>query len=47
MGGEDNAVHLITADGVEEWPRSPKSAVAERLIARIAEALRARREAAE
>jgi phosphopantothenoylcysteine decarboxylase / phosphopantothenate---cysteine ligase len=47
MGGEDNAVHLITADGVEEWPRLPKSAVAERLIARIAEALRARREAAE
>jgi phosphopantothenoylcysteine decarboxylase/phosphopantothenate--cysteine ligase len=47
MGGDDNAVHLITADGVEEWPRLPKRAVAERLIARIAETLRARREAAE
>jgi phosphopantothenoylcysteine decarboxylase / phosphopantothenate---cysteine ligase len=47
MGGDDNAVHLITRDGVEKWPRLPKTAVAERLIARIAEALNARHEAAE
>lgn len=47
MGGDDNTVHLITADGVEEWPRLPKDAVAERLITRIAEALQLRREAAE
>jgi phosphopantothenoylcysteine decarboxylase/phosphopantothenate--cysteine ligase len=32
-------VHLITADGVEDWPRMPKEAVAERLAARIAAAL--------
>ena len=34
-------------DGVEEWPRLPKNDVAERLVARIAETLGARREAAE
>jgi phosphopantothenoylcysteine decarboxylase / phosphopantothenate---cysteine ligase len=40
MGGEENAVHLITADGVEEWPRLPKQEVARRLAARIATVLR-------
>ena len=25
MGGEENAVHLITADGVEDWPRLGKA----------------------
>jgi phosphopantothenoylcysteine decarboxylase/phosphopantothenate--cysteine ligase len=45
MGGDENTVHLITADGVEDWPRLPKGAVAERLVARIAEALGARRKA--
>jgi len=39
MGGADNAVHLVTVDGVEEWPKLPKQAVAERLAARIAKAL--------
>jgi phosphopantothenoylcysteine decarboxylase / phosphopantothenate---cysteine ligase len=39
MGGEENAVHLITADGVEEWPRLAKQEVARRLAARIAVAL--------
>ena len=39
MGGDDNAVHLITADGTEDWPRLPKSEVATRLAARIAAAL--------
>ena len=39
MGGADNAVHLVTADGVEDWPKLPKQAVAERLAARIAQAL--------
>ena len=47
MGGDDNAVHLITREGTEEWPRLPKREVAERLVARIAEALRSRRQAAE
>ena len=36
MGGTENAVHLITAEGVEDWPRLPKSEVARRLAARIA-----------
>lgn len=40
MGGAENAVHLISAGGVEEWPRLAKEAVAERLAARIADALR-------
>jgi phosphopantothenoylcysteine decarboxylase/phosphopantothenate--cysteine ligase len=39
MGGEENAVHLITADGVEDWPRLAKDEVARRLAARIAAAL--------
>jgi len=39
MGGSENAVTLITADGAEEWPRMRKSDVAARLAARIAEAL--------
>jgi phosphopantothenoylcysteine decarboxylase / phosphopantothenate---cysteine ligase len=40
MGGEENAVHLITAHGVEDWPRLAKQEVARRLAARIAEALK-------
>jgi phosphopantothenoylcysteine decarboxylase/phosphopantothenate--cysteine ligase len=39
MGGAENAVHLISAAGVETWPRLAKEAVAARLAARIAEAL--------
>jgi phosphopantothenoylcysteine decarboxylase/phosphopantothenate--cysteine ligase len=39
MGGDDNAVHLITADGVEPWAHMPKSEVAARLAGRIADAL--------
>ncbi|HUD58639.1 MAG TPA: bifunctional phosphopantothenoylcysteine decarboxylase/phosphopantothenate--cysteine ligase CoaBC [Acetobacteraceae bacterium] len=38
MGGEENAVHLITADGIEDWPRLAKHEVARRLAARIAAA---------
>ena len=41
FGGSDNTVHLITAGGVEDWPRMSKAAVADRLAARIAEALEA------
>ena len=40
MGGEENVVHLITANGVEDWPRLAKHEVGRRLAARIAEALR-------
>jgi len=39
MGGDLNEVHLVTAAGVEAWPRLPKSEVAGRLARRIAEAL--------
>jgi len=39
FGGAENTVHLITAGGVEDWPRMTKRAVADRLAARIAEAL--------
>ena len=39
MGGLENEVHLITAAGVEDWPRMPKEAVAGRLATRIAQAL--------
>jgi phosphopantothenoylcysteine decarboxylase / phosphopantothenate---cysteine ligase len=38
MGGEENAVRLITEAGAEDWPRLPKDEVARRLAARIAEA---------
>ncbi len=36
MGGAENAVHLVTAQGVEDWPRLPKDQVARQLAARIA-----------
>ena len=39
MGGSDNAVHLVTAAGVESWDNLPKEAVAARLADRIADAL--------
>jgi phosphopantothenoylcysteine decarboxylase/phosphopantothenate--cysteine ligase len=39
MGGDANSVHLVTAAGVEDWPRMDKGAVAEQLAARIAAAL--------
>jgi phosphopantothenoylcysteine decarboxylase / phosphopantothenate---cysteine ligase len=40
MGGSENAVHLITGEGIEDWPRLPKHEVAQRLAMRIAEALK-------
>jgi phosphopantothenoylcysteine synthetase/decarboxylase len=36
MGGSRNQVHLVTADGVEEWPEAAKDEVARHLIERIA-----------
>ncbi|WP_084581546.1 bifunctional phosphopantothenoylcysteine decarboxylase/phosphopantothenate--cysteine ligase CoaBC [Sphingomonas azotifigens] len=39
MGGEANAVHLVTAAGVESWERTSKADVARRLADRIADAL--------
>ncbi len=39
MGGANNAVHLVTAAGVESWQSMAKEAVAARLADRIADAL--------
>jgi phosphopantothenoylcysteine decarboxylase/phosphopantothenate--cysteine ligase len=39
MGGHRNRVHLVTADGVEDWPEGTKDEVARRLVRRIAETL--------
>lgn len=39
MGGDRNRIHLITAEGVEEWPETSKEEVARNLIVRIAQAL--------
>lgn len=39
MGGQRNRVHLVTAEGVEDWPEETKDEVAERLIRRIEAAL--------
>jgi phosphopantothenoylcysteine decarboxylase/phosphopantothenate--cysteine ligase len=39
MGGARNRVHLVTADGVEDWPEAGKDEVARHLIERIADAL--------
>lgn len=36
FGGQENTVHLVSADGVEHWPTLSKRAVAERLAERIA-----------
>jgi phosphopantothenoylcysteine decarboxylase/phosphopantothenate--cysteine ligase len=39
MGGHRNRVHLITADGVEDWPEDSKEEVARRLVQKVAAAL--------
>ncbi|KQN82361.1 bifunctional phosphopantothenoylcysteine decarboxylase/phosphopantothenate synthase [Sphingomonas sp. Leaf67] len=39
MGGDRNAVHLVTADGVERWSDAAKTDIAARLADRIADAL--------
>jgi phosphopantothenoylcysteine decarboxylase/phosphopantothenate--cysteine ligase len=39
MGGVRNRVHLVTADGVDDWPEMGKEEVARRLVERIAAAL--------
>ena len=39
IGGDENRVHLITADGVEDWPAMTKDQVADRLAERIGQAL--------
>ena len=39
FGGADNTIHLIHADGVEDWPRMSKDDVADRLAERVAATL--------
>ena len=39
FGGERNTVHLVSAEGVEEWPTLAKDEVAQRLAGRIADRL--------
>ena len=41
MGGDRNAVHLVTRNGVESWPEEEKQNVADKLVARIAVTLAA------
>jgi phosphopantothenoylcysteine decarboxylase/phosphopantothenate--cysteine ligase len=37
MGGHRNRVHLVTADGIEDWPEESKQEVARLLIRRVAQ----------
>jgi phosphopantothenoylcysteine decarboxylase/phosphopantothenate--cysteine ligase len=39
MGGHRNRVHLISAEGVEDWPEASKDEVARHLVERVADAL--------
>jgi phosphopantothenoylcysteine decarboxylase/phosphopantothenate--cysteine ligase len=39
MGGTENVIHLVTEAGTEHWPRLSKQEVAQKLAARIAQAL--------
>ncbi|MBT3307693.1 MAG: bifunctional phosphopantothenoylcysteine decarboxylase/phosphopantothenate synthase, partial [Alphaproteobacteria bacterium] len=39
FGGQDNTVHLISDQGVEDWPKMSKQAVADKLADRIADIL--------
>ena len=47
FGGDATRVHLVTAQGTEDWPAMAKDEVARRLLARAAEALHVLRRAAE
>ena len=42
FGGDSNTIHLVDANGVEDWPAMTKQEVAARLAERIATALAAR-----
>ena len=39
FAGDTNTIHLVTAHGVEEWPKLSKEEVGLRLASRIAETL--------
>ncbi len=40
MGGENNAFHVVTKDGVESWPDSPKDVIARKLMEKIADVVK-------
>ena len=42
MGGETNRVHIVSKDGIDNWDRLPKQAVARKLMEKIADELDAR-----
>lgn len=37
MGGENNAFHVVTKEGVESWPDSPKDVIARKLMEKVAD----------
>ena len=39
MGGSHNRIHLVRANGVEDWPEAAKDDVARHLVDRISEEL--------
>ncbi|MFA6265928.1 MAG: bifunctional phosphopantothenoylcysteine decarboxylase/phosphopantothenate--cysteine ligase CoaBC [Pseudolabrys sp.] len=39
MGGDSNTIHLVTADGVDDWPPQTKDEAAAMLISKIATAI--------
>lgn len=39
MGGANNAVHIVTKDGVESWADAPKDLIARKLMEKIADAI--------
>lgn len=47
FGGDRNAVHLVTASGIENWPEMSKDEVARKLMERLAQMLIPERKAAE
>ena len=47
MGGDHTQIHLVTEQGVEDWPPMTKDEMAARLLARAAAAFAALRPAAE
>lgn len=39
MGGANNAVHIVTKDGIENWADAPKDVIARKLMEKVADAL--------
>jgi len=37
MGGKNNAFHIVTEDGVDSWPESPKDVIARKLMEKVAD----------